>query len=56
MPTASTRSRPTSCPASAASELRCQEHVIDGLKAAPEGIQVLLNGSNNGKVLVKLCD
>ncbi|WP_405845140.1 NADP-dependent oxidoreductase [Streptomyces sp. NBC_01518] len=38
-----------------AGELRCQEHVIDGLKAAPEGIQILLSGSNNGKVLVKLC-
>ncbi len=35
-------------------ELRCQEHIIDGLKAAPDGIQVLLNGSNNGKVLVNL--
>ncbi|GAA3049656.1 NADP-dependent oxidoreductase [Pseudonocardia yunnanensis] len=35
-------------------ELRCQEHILDGLKAAPEGIQVLLSGSNNGKVLIRL--
>ncbi|MFI5610313.1 NADP-dependent oxidoreductase [Amycolatopsis sp. NPDC051903] len=35
-------------------ELRCQEHVIDGLKAAPDGIRLLLTGTNNGKVLVKL--
>ncbi|WP_326565173.1 NADP-dependent oxidoreductase [Amycolatopsis rhabdoformis] len=37
-----------------AGELRCQEHVLDGLKAAPDGIRLLLTGTNHGKALVKL--
>ena len=35
-------------------QLRYHEHVLDGIEAAPGSIEMLYNGSNNGKLIIKL--
>jgi Putative NADP-dependent oxidoreductases len=35
-------------------ELRSREHVVEGLTAAPAALQMLFDGTNTGKLLVRV--
>ena len=37
-----------------AGEIKCAEHIVEGLEHAPEALNLLFTGGNRGKVMVKV--